>query len=806
MTNNLRIIITLIIAAAFSGVTLCQKAEMKKLTSKDVVEQKVPFKAKQFDMKDVKVLSGEFKNAMDENFNYLIGMGAGRLLHNFRLNAGLPSNAKPLGGWEEPKVELRGHFTGHFLSACALMYSSTGDKRFIAKVDSLVNGLAECQNKLNRGGYLSAYPEEFIDRVETGKPVWAPYYTLHKIFVGLIDVYTHMGNKKALEIAENMGMWVKSRTDKLTEAQIQKMLRIEFGGMNDMFYNLYAATGKEVYKTLAKRFEDKFVMDPLSNHEDKLKGLHVNTQIPKVIGAARAYELTGDKYYETIAKYFWKEITDARMYATGGTSNFEYWRAEPYHLFDQLSSDDHENCCTYNMLKLTGHLFALDPKPEYADYYERALLNGIMGTQHPNIGGAFMYYVSMLPGTWRVFCEPEYSYVCCSGTGIESFSKFGDNIYYYNDNSLFVNLFIASELNWKSRNLTLTQKTNFPDEQGTLLTLKLKQPSEFTLNLRVPYWAEKGYTVKINGVVQNVTASTSSYLQIKRNWKNGDKIEISFPFELHINRMPDYPNRGAIMYGPVVLAGKMGTKQMNDAMKNGMGGEDIEKLSKEAPAMPVPKFVTDENELAKWIIQVKGKSLTFKTANAGIPEEVTLIPFYRLSGERYSVYFDIYSKDEWKKFTEQKIKIPAGAIDKFVFGDKFSNDEHNYQAWIAEKGEQEGRKWVKSRQWFRFDINVLPDKPVILRNTYYGDESNAEFYLSIDGNKIPTNKIEKHGNEFYTVDYELPFEMTKGKERIGIQFKVQMRRRDVSVGQTTVEKEVSRYETPKLFECETRIK
>jgi DUF1680 family protein len=795
----------LLFVLAYSGSVFCQKTDMKKYTSKDAAEQKVAFKAKQFDMKDVKILNGEFKKAMDENFNYLIGMGANRLLHNFRINAGIKSNAKPLGGWEEPGIELRGHFTGHFLSACALMYSSTGDKRFLTKLDSLINGLAECQKALNRNGYLSAFPEEFIDRVETGKPVWAPYYTLHKIFAGLIDVYTHTGDKKALEIAENMAGWVKLRTDKLSEAQMQKMLRTEFGGMNDMFYNLYAVTGKDVYVTLAKRFEDQFVMDPLSNHEDKLKGLHVNTQIPKIIGAARAYELTGDKYYETIAKYFWNEITGARSYATGGTSNFEYWRAEPYHLFDQLSSDDHENCCTYNMLKLTSHLFALEPKPEYADYYERALFNGIMGTEHPEVGGAFMYYVPMLPGTWRIYCAPEESYVCCSGSGIESFSKFGDNIYFHNDNSLYVNLFIASELNWKEKGAVLTQKTNFPDEQGTVITLKLKKPAEFTLNLRVPYWAEKGYSVKINNVLQNITASPSSYLQIKRIWKNNDKIEILFPFDLHLNRMPDYPNRAAVMYGPVVLAGKLGQKQMNNVMIHGMG-DDVERLSKEAPAMPVPKFITDEDDLTKWIKPVSGKSLTFKTVNAGTPEEVTLIPFYRLFGERYSVYFDIYSKAEWKVLQDKKIKIPAGAIDKFVFGDKFSNDEHNYQAWIAEKGEQDGRKWVKSRQWFRFDINVIPDKPVIFRATYYGDESNTQYYLSVDGIKIPTGKIEKHGNEFYTVDYELPYEMTKGKERIGIQYKVEMRKRDVSVGQTTIEKELSKYETPKLFECETRVK
>jgi len=789
----------------FTGVVFCQGTELNKLTDKDVVQQKVPFKVKQFDMKDVKLLDGEFKKALDENYQYLINMGVNRILHNFRLNAKLPSNAKPLGGWEEPRGELRGHFSGHFLTACALMYSSTGDKRFLSKIDSLVNGLAECQQALGSSGYLSAYPEEFFDRVENGKPVWAPYYTLHKIFSGLIDVYTHTGNKKALEIAEKMGLWVKSRTDKLSDAQIQKMLRVEFGGMNDMFYNLYAVTGRDVYLTLAKRFEDKFIFDPLSNHEDKLKGLHVNTQIPKIIGAARAYELTGNKYYETIAKYFWKEITEARAYATGGTSNFEYWRSEPYHLFDQLSSDDHENCCTYNMLKLTSHLFALDAKPVYADYYERALFNGIMGTEHPEVGGAFMYYVPMLPGTWRIFCDPEDSYVCCSGTGIESFGKFGDNIYFHNDDALYINLFIASELNWDEKRLVLTQKTKFPDEQGTTITMKLKKASEFTINLRVPYWAEKNYSVKINGVAQYLSASPSSYLQIKRVWKNNDKIEISFPFELHLDRMPDYPNRAAIMYGPVVLAGKLGLKQMNEAMKFGMG-EDIERLSKEAAAIPAPKFVTDETDLNNWIKPVSGQSLTFKTVNAGNSGEVTLIPFYRLFGERYSVYFDIYSKEEWNNYLSKKIKVPAGSIDKFVFGDKFSNDEHNYQAWVAEKGEQDGRKWVKSKSWFRFEMNIVPDKPVILTTTYYGDESASEYFILIDGIKMPTNKVEKHGDGFYTVDYELPFEMTKGKERIGIQYKVPSRRRDVAIGQTTVEKELSKFETPRLFECETKVK
>jgi uncharacterized protein len=765
---------------------------------KDKVPPKIKNAVQLFDMKDINLLDGPFKKGLEQNHDYLLNLDINSLLHNFRINAGFPSHAIPLKGWEAPDIELRGHFTGHFLSACALIYSSTNDKRFIKKADSVIIELEKCQNALGKTGYLSAFPESFIDRVETGNRVWAPYYTLHKIFTGLIDAYIYLDNTKALEIAEKMAAWVKSRTDKLSDEQIQKMLRTEYGGMNDMFYNLYGLTGNKTYIEMAKRFEQKSFFEPLSEHQDKLKGLHVNTQIPKVIGSARGYELTGDEYYKTIATFFWNQVTNARAYSTGGTSHYEYFRSEPYHLSDQLSANDHENCCTYNMLKLTSHLFQWTADAHYADYYEKALFNGIMGTQHPKAGGAFMYYVPMKPGLFRYYCEPESSFVCCSGTGIESFSKFNDNIYFHNNDELVINLFIASELKWTEKGITLIQETKFPEEEKTTFKLKIKNPVNFSFNIRIPYWIQKGYTIKINDKIIEASSSPGSYFKIVRTWKNNDKIEITLPMSLHLWKMPDNPKRISIMYGPLVLAGALGDKGMDESMKFGMYG-DAYLMNSEGAAIEIPSFITDESDPDKWIKPIKGKPLTFKTEGVGKPEDVTLIPFYKLYGERYSVYWDIFTIKEWG---ERKTPMPDNLLDKWVTGDKISDDSHNFQAYYIEKGDTLGKKWVKSKSWFRFDINIFPDKPNTLRVTYYGNESESMFNLFIDGIKINTPALLKHENGFYSIDYDLPVEQTKGKDRIAISYKVPERKSDVSVGATTVQKEQSRYETPKVFGAE----
>jgi DUF1680 family protein len=440
----------------------------------DNVKPVVEIKAAPFNLEDVRLLPGPFRHAMELDEKYLLALDVERLLHNFRVNAGLPSSARPLGGWEEPKVELRGHFTGHFLTACALMFASTGDARFKAKGDQVVSGLAECQRKLGTG-YLSAFPEEFIDRVVARKRVWAPWYTLHKILAGLLDMNEHCDNAEALVVARRFADWVKARMDPLSDIQMQAMLGNEHGGMNEALANIFARTGDTKYLALAERFNHLAVLLPASKRQDTLTGLHANTQIPKFIGTAREYELTGKGWLETASHFFWDTVVNERSYVIGGHSDGEMFSPKEK-LSHALGPNTTETCNTYNMLKLTRHLFEWDPRAEYADYYERALLNHILASQNPE-SGMMCYYVPLRPGARKVYNGFDDAFWCCTGTGVENHAKYGDSIYFHDDHkTLFVNLFIASELNWKAKGLKLRQETNFPREQGARLVFMCDQP------------------------------------------------------------------------------------------------------------------------------------------------------------------------------------------------------------------------------------------------------------------------------------------------------------------------------------------
>jgi DUF1680 family protein len=612
----------------------------------DKVNPKVSIAARAFPLRNVRLLDGPFKDAMERNRRYLHELDSGRLLHNFLVNAGLPSSAAPLGGWEEPKVELRGHFVGHFLSGCALTYAATGDEALRRKADAVVSELVRCQKALGAAGYLSAFPEEFIDRVIQGKRVWAPWYTLHKIMAGLLDMYTLCGNKQALDAAEKMAAWSKLRLDRVDDDAVQRMLRVEHGGMTEALANLYALTGNPADLALARRFDHKTFLDPLAARRDELKGLHVNTQIPKVIGASREFELTGEKYYFDAATYFWDEVVNHRSYSTGGTSNYEGWRSEPDVLASELSNASHETCCTYNMLKLTRALFTWSADPKLADYYERALWNGILSTQDPATGMA-MYYVPMESGWFKTFGTPDDSFWCCTGTGVENHAKYGDSIYFHDGDTLFVNLFIASELSWPEKGMTLRQETSFPEQGGTALTISCRRDVRLDLRIRVPGWAQKGVTVTMNGEVERVRAEPGTYLSLARAWKNGDRIAVDLPMSLHLWRMPDNPNLAAVMFGPLVLAGELPTENL--AREKVYGPYHAEGI----PA-PAPDLVPPSGDLDAWIKPVPGRPLNFRTANAGRPGDVDLVPFYGLFGKRYAIYWNIYSEKEWAGVEAQR--------------------------------------------------------------------------------------------------------------------------------------------------------
>ncbi len=611
----------------------------------------VTLQAEPFDLRDVRLLDGPFRDAMLRTQKYLHDLESDRLLWYFRKTAELDTPDKPLGGWE--RMELRGHTMGHYLSACALMYASTNDEKLKAKADAIVVELAKCQKKMGTG-YLSAYPEEQIDRVIARQRVWAPWYTLHKIYAGLIDMYVYCGNAQALEVAQGMASWAKGRLDKLDRDGMQTMLNTtEQGGMNETLANLYGVTGQKQWLELAQRFNADAYNHPLLLHHDELTGLHANSFIPNMIGSARQYELTGDPNDRHVAEFFWDSVVHGRTYCTGGTSYDEHFRSAPYHLANMLGNHTQETCCTYNMLKLTRHLFAWQPRADYGDYYEKALINSILSTQDPQTG-MMMYFVTLASGRWKYFNTPRNSFWCCTGTGMENHAKYGDSIYFHNGDTLWVNLFIASELNWKDQGITIRQETDFPESDSTTLTVKAVKPTKFELRVRVPCWTS-GVTLKINGTSQRVTAQPSSFLSIRRQWKDGDRVEMTMPMSLWLCPMPDDADLAAIMYGPLVLAGELGPADVPQGMV--YTTENWFRFPADR-ITEAPVIVTDQRDPSTWIKPVPGKPLTFRTTGVGRPDDVTLVPYHRLWNQKYAIYWRLTDEEGWPRIQTERKATP----------------------------------------------------------------------------------------------------------------------------------------------------
>lgn len=590
-----------------------------------------------FPLEDVRILDPDLLRMRNQTLNYLLALDSDRLLHNFRVNAKLPSSAEPLYNRESPTNGWRGHYVGHFLSACSQMYASTGDLRVKTKADAMVSELAKCQAQLGEKGYLSAFPESSFDDLEQGRPVAVVWYALHKIMAGLLDVNARLQNRQALDVLEGMASWTDWRTGRLSEEQMQRTLQIEFGGMNEVLANLSAVTGNPRYLVVAKRFDHHAVIDPAAQGRDTLTNLHANTQIPKFIGAAREFELTGDAYYRNSAQFFWQQVALHRSYVTGGNSTNEHFRTPPDVLASELTDLTQETCNTYNMLKLTRQLFSWQAEAQYADYYERAFLNHILATPNP-ADGSPLYYLGMLPGQWKVHFVPHEGYFCCCGTGLENFSKLSEGFYFHNEQSIWVNLFFASEVNWREKGIIVRQETRFPEEPRSRLIIQTESPAQFTLNVRIPYWAE-GASLTVNGkrFQPNEKLVPSSYAKIDRTWKNGDRVDVKLPMHLHLQTIPDDHTLAAIMYGPVVLAGELGTKNLDPKR---IYSED-KFLHGGFPATAVPELAGDRYALDKWIqpVSAKHRPLTFRTVSADGANDVTLSPFYRLFKQRYCVYW-----------------------------------------------------------------------------------------------------------------------------------------------------------------------
>ncbi len=743
----------------------------------------VQFQAQPFDLRDVKLLEGPFRDAMQRDRKYLHALESDRLLWYFRRTAGLPTPGEPLGGWE--KTELRGHTMGHYLSACALMFAGSRDQQLKAKADAIVAELAKCQHALG-SGYLSAYPEEQIDRVIARKRVWAPWYTLHKIYAGLIDMSVYCDNAQALEIAQGMARWAQRRLDPLDRDAMQEMLdHTEQGGMNETLANLYGVTGEKAWLDLAQRFNADAYNNPLILHRDELKDLHVNSFIPNMIGSARQYELTGDPTDRHIAEFFWNSVVHGRTYCTGGTSVDEHWRSDPYRLADQLDAHTQETCCTYNMLKLTRHLFAWQPRAEYMDYYERSLINSILATQDPDTG-MMMYFVTLASGHWKYFNTPRDSFWCCTGTGLENHAKYADTIYFHHDDTLWVNLFIASELNWKQQGVTVRQDTTFPDDSSTKLTIEASRPTEFDLRLRIPAWATQGVTLKIDDKAQAVTAQPGSYLSIRRTWSGRTTVEMTMPMKLWLCPMPDDPNLAAVMYGPLVLAGRLADLDVPDDL--------IYTTSNwfEFPADRIvepPVMVLSQRDPATWIEPVRtteARPHRFRTMGVGRPNDVMLVPYHELFGQHYAVYWRLTDEKGWQKIqAERKARqeakareearqaaIEARQIDAVQIGVPDSEKAHEMKGENSRTGTHAHRRWRDAQNgWFEYRLKVLPDTPVTLYCTYWGSDDGRTFDILVDGTRIATQKLTGNPKgEFFDVDYPIPAERTEGKSSVVVRF------------------------------------
>jgi len=694
-------------------------------------------------MTQVRLLDGYEKRQMEADRKYLKSLDVDGLLYPFRRNAGLPTPGRPFGGWESPTSEIRGTFTAHYLTTCALMYQSTGDSFFKDRANYLVDELSKCQNALG-GRFLAGIPTSYLDRVETGKQVWAPYYVVEKLITGLIDVYQVFGNQKALAMGEKIAEYLRARGAKLTDGQFDAMMHTEYGGMAQMEYNLYAIAHNRADLDYAHRFDEAAILGPLALHHDSLSGLHANTNLPKVLGAARRYELLDDPTYRSIVEYFWDRIVKHRSYATGGNNKAEFW-GDPDDLAHSLVGNNQETCTTYNMLKITRDLIRWTGDPRYADFYERAYFNGILPAQRPDTG-MMIYYLPLAGGDTKNWGTPRETFWCCYCTGIESFAKLNDSIYFHDSSGVYVNLYVPSELYWTEKNVRITQTTRFPEEAGATYTIHTAHPSKFALNLRVPYWT-KNFSVSVNGNRLKSAPSPNSYYAICRTWHEGDLVRVITPMTLHTQAMPDDPDLKAVLYGPIVLAGIINAKTpIAEDLNTG--------YLRESRANP------DE-----WLRPVPGKPLTFQST--GQTGSLTFIPLYKVIDQRFGVYWDVVApgspRDKVLAATEKDKRDRDRRVVDAVIVDGGGDNEKAHRLFTDSSGTGAfNGRFYRDGKAFGWELKIVPDAPMALSVTYWGDDAGSRtFDIVVNGERIATQTLNRNKpGHLFDIEYAIPAHLT----------------------------------------------
>ena len=722
----------------------------------------LPVQMESFDVKDVTLTPSAFKHAEEMDIRYLLGIDPDRLLAPYLKEAGLKPKAENYTNWEN--TGLDGHIGGHYLSALTYMYASTGNQEIKGRLDYVISELKRCYDA-DGNGYISGVPggKQIWKEISEGNiraasfglnDRWVPLYNIHKIFAGLRDAYLIYGSKECREMFIGLTDWMYRLTSGLTDEQLQDMLRSEHGGLNEVFADAAAISGDARFMELAKRFSHKRVLEPLLKGEDHLTGMHANTQIPKVIGYKRIADLEGYEDWDKAAQYFWETVVDNRSITIGGNSVFEHFH--PAENFESMLTSEQgpETCNTYNMLRLTKMLYATTGNTHYMDYYERALYNHILSTINP-IQGGFVYFTPMRPGHYRVYSQPQTSFWCCVGSGMENHARYGEMIYSHKgDKELIVNLFIPSVLTWGKT--VVEQVNSFPAEEGTTLMINPKKPAEFTVSIRIPEWTESAkMNAKVNGEPVEAVLE-DGFLKIERRWAKGDKISVDLPMSLRAVQLPDKTENYSFMYGPVVLAASLGKEDQLGMYADDSRGGHIA-AGKKLPLNEMPLIVGDMDDMLSRISKVEGKPLTFKmTGLAPLKyKEMTLVPFSTLHECRYMVYWPLVSEQEWKERlakqeADEKARIALELItaDKVTCGEQQPESDHFSNVAESVNGDDNGRHWRMTGRngWFSYILNTKGWPVQHVRIALNGREGN-EATILVNGKEAGSIIPHMPGNE-----------------------------------------------------------
>ena len=745
----------------------------------------------EFPLGDVTLLDGPLKKARDLNIKTLLQYDCDRLLAPYLKEAGLTPKAKSYPNWDG----LDGHVGGHYLTAMAIN-AATGDKACRERMEYFISELQACADANAKNhpewgkGYVGGVPGS--DRIWSNykkgdfgaySGAWVPYYNIHKMYAGLRDAWVYCGNEQAKQLFLGFCDWAIDLTAGLSDAQVERTLHTEHGGMNEVLADAYAITGDKKYLDAAKRFSHHRLLVPLSQRQDCLDNMHANTQVPKVVGFERIAELSGDETYHNASIYFWDIVTGERSLAFGGNSRREHFPSKEACMDFINDIDGPETCNTNNMLKLTEELHRRNPEARFADYYELATFNHILSSQHPEHGG-YVYFTPARPRHYRNYSAPNEAMWCCVGTGMENHGKFGQFIYTHVGDALYVNLFVASELNWREKGLTLRQETAFPYAETSRITIT-NGKGEFPLLVRYPGWVKpSSFEVKVNGQPVQIITGPSSYVTINRKWKKGDIIDITFPMHNSIKYLPNEPQYIAMMHGPIMLAAKTGTEDLAHLIADDSRFGQYAS-GKKLPINEAPILVNDNLEnIANQLQPIAGKPLHFtlstKMENA-IHSEIQ--PFFEIHDARYMMYWLALSEENYKGYLDDLAKkeqerqaLEARTVDKVQPGEQQPEADHFMETDRSQVGNTNDVFFrdASDGHYFSYLMQTGGQTDLSLRLKYWGvgEWKSHEFDIFVDDVLVKeVNNTGKYRiSEFKYETYPVPTELLKDKKQVRVKF------------------------------------